>query len=612
MYRRGSPDLFESSDSPGTPKGSSNPTKRLKLSPLSEEAPTPALFSTALLEYPETPCVMSKVVIQAPPPPLSALSRSIFPSHSSSGSNPTAPSRQAPLSSEALFPSDEEEEEEEDSIEQECAVRVLPLSLASVLSCGSCSQEIEEGVLSMDLLQPIPGVPVEDGSSEEEVVVVVTPAEMVVQETVQCSAAITPFTAVRKLRTPFPSMNEDSAIAYYDSTPMQSRQGTNGSLHEYCFLPRREQVYDTWSPQRSYLMAQDYASGGSKSFCAVSRHHVKDLVLTASKSLRCFYSVVPPDVPVDVYVDVDYKIQEGMVCSRGFREVLLLCVLERLLEGLEQGYSVGVENLVVLDATTEKKVSYHIHCGLKGGRAFASSFALQKFLKAVFCVAESDAVRRCAYDSVDFAPYSRFCCFRLPFCVKKGRTNPLLFLRHTMPINEQLKSILYKYGPQYASDTRDVIDLCLITTGVRDVTPIGVLPGEVKVAKGTGETLLSHVIRGRQGRGEGEERCASAAAQHMAVVFRSLGGGYAKVCAADLRLKKKCGVYTVSQSVTTWCMQRQKAHTSATTYLRVSPHSIAVCCWSTHCPRPVLYNTSDIAYLTTSVIEELFGGSETQ
>ena len=463
-----------------------------------------------------------------------------------------------------------------------------------------------------------------------------------------------PSAARRPFGTPFPPLNYDALVAeertfVEETPPPQSLRITRPVLDRYRagFSLKRETALQAYGAENTYILARDAGEEGAKMFCALPRHLVKDLVLSDELATRCYYAVVPPDVPVDAYIDVDLKLaQLPELCggaipacaadARAFRYGLLEAVLRRLAAALARA-EVSPQTIVALEATTEKKVSFHVHCTLQGAHAFANTTELQCFLKAAYsrggaAAATADSagesedalLDRLACEAVDFAPYSRFCCFRLPFCAKMGRSNHLAVLRPEEVVTcPDLAALLAAHAPdRYVATLTDVLDLCLISKPackqVKHVAGFARLSGGSSVSStstGTagaaarpprraGLSASAHAPSGCLELPAGSETAVMA---DLLAVFRQLSPHYEGLCAGDLRVKRLTTTYKVSQGRTKWCNQVGRLHTSSTTHYTLSSTHISVQCWSPKCVRQAVQAAAEIPHLRTpGVLERLF------
>eukprot|EP01062_Namystynia_karyoxenos_P077356 TRINITY_DN7765_c0_g1_i2.p1 TRINITY_DN7765_c0_g1~~TRINITY_DN7765_c0_g1_i2.p1 ORF type:complete len:754 (+),score=178.86 TRINITY_DN7765_c0_g1_i2:74-2263(+) len=374
------------------------------------------------------------------------------------------------------------------------------------------------------------------------------------------------------------------------------------------FMLRRSNALQRWLgvDGRDFAIAQDCKAGdGAKMFCVIPRGHVHALLAHTPAERRCFYAVVPPDVPVDVYIDLDHRPAEGSPpgATQGLREPLLLLVLQRLSSALRNRYGVRVESAVVLDATTPAKVSFHVHARLDGRAAFASAQHLQSFLKALYASASwaspafglevpEGALHEAACASVDTVPYSRYACFRLPLCSKRGKNNTLLPLAPSGIADPELRALLRQLCPPRSAI--ELVDACLISR-VEAPARLRLLEFNGSADCGSLRPAPQQRRTARAAAGAGAPPLEAAAPDvpqsdpvHGAClrVFRAVAAPFAGLRAADVRVKHddRWG-FQVLQRGTTWCPQQQRAHRSATTSLSLRRDSVSMACWSSHCPR---------------------------
>eukprot|EP01061_Rhynchopus_euleeides_P000643 TRINITY_DN10457_c0_g1_i1.p1 TRINITY_DN10457_c0_g1~~TRINITY_DN10457_c0_g1_i1.p1 ORF type:complete len:653 (+),score=79.05 TRINITY_DN10457_c0_g1_i1:40-1959(+) len=608
-----SPDLFEDDalSSPGLESGVTPAAKRQRGMFVSPGV-TPCVLQMRRDTYPETPRLCLKPstpevdVLFSDFTPVSAADRPIFPD-SEESAQALSPRRES-VEPTQLFPSaDPTWRTQQGSLAVESTG---PEAMSADLLCSAresdslfpslewqptpeCTATGVSTMVSVDLLAPPPA------PSQGQLAAGRTPRSLALR------------TPVVSFRTPFPSLNVDVEVdAHEKATPLRPADRTMSV--DYWFASTREAAMLEWSEQRPYLMAQDFAENGTKGFCAVRRAHVNDIVLSSRVANRCFYSVVPPDVPVDIYLDIDYKRNPEESCAVD-KERLLLCVLDRLAVALRCEYNAEVQTLVVLEATTPKKISFHVHASMRGKRAFPSACALQRFLKCAYATtAGMSEEQRLAFDSVDIAPYGRFACFRLPCCAKKGKRNALVYVVPSDVGNPELRSLLLRWCPSFVIETADVIDLCLITTGQREVIPLEGLHRPPQSLDGG--VVLSRVIQGQRRR----HPAADADLPHMqqlrdifCEVFTWVHPKYCVLRPADLKIKSMGAHYIVSQTKTAYCVRKQATHTSAHTYLKVSRYSVLVCCWSSKCQQHgnFMHSTTDVPCMKPEAMQFLFDAS---
>ncbi|KAJ9471642.1 hypothetical protein DIPPA_13205 [Diplonema papillatum] len=240
-------------------------------------------------------------------------------------------------------------------------------------------------------------------------------------------------------------------------------------LHpQLVWYSKRADAETARSPYADCMLARDLGTRGSKQFSAVSRFVVASVLAAADAPARNYYAVIPPDSPVDLYLDVDHRLGGDETASEiaSARDELTHGVLDGLdaylkraaAAGLPQergGGAAGAEGLTVagfalLDATTDAKVSLHVHVKFRGF-AFDSAASLRGFVAEVFHSSGDESLRK-AVDASVYAPNS---CFRLPYCTKKGRDAPLLPLSLRGSADPRLRALAAEWNEVPAPEALD-------------------------------------------------------------------------------------------------------------------------------------------------------------
>eukprot|EP00755_Sulcionema_specki_P032179 Sspe_Gene.98195::Locus_71648_Transcript_1_1_Confidence_1.000_Length_2239::g.98195::m.98195 len=222
----------------------------------------------------------------------------------------------------------------------------------------------------------------------------------------------------------------------------------------------------------TYLLARDVPGKytGAKQFLCVPRHLVPLIISHTAPSERCLYAVVPPDDPVDLYMDVDYNIEPNAPAPTPD------AIAEAIVDRLQYTLPSPARHLVVLDSSHATKISLHIHVVMMEGQAFPSSSALKAFVKASFPPTLCEWFR-----CIDYAVYSSYACFRLPFCTKRGEG------RFFLPLHP------------HEGTNDDIVSRCLVTAvdhgkGVTGWTLPQPPPNHLKVRQ-MYSSSIAHVFR---------------------------------------------------------------------------------------------------------------------
>ena len=411
------------------------------------------------------------------------------------------------------------------------------------------------------------------------------------------------------IRTVFRTQDIEEVVEAENEYVNESER--EGILFTPLFDCRRDNAVQQLTGECNYLVAKDLGSDGAKSFAAAPRECIRDIVLKSSFENRNYYAVVPPNTPTDLYIDVDYKVPIGEAALfltnsfealRDFAEQLILNILKRIIKCLNTIHNTTLSDLVVLQSCTSAKISFHVHGCLSDGKAFVDSSSLQGFLRTTFysknCLvnehsqqlsdgSEISSLEQVAFSSVDLAPYSRFACFRLPLCTKKGKFSRLIHL--SKATNCELDMLLRKYAPVILSDGH-LVDYCLITKPEM-VTCMDYLVVHKVAFQGEASNRNSGVPRQRNVSclpNSNETVTSPAVLEICRMLFLFVSSKYSVLSCSDLTVRKSGYLYKIFQKKTTWCLQACKHHTHATTYLIVSDKAVAAHCWSSNCMRIVV------------------------
>eukprot|EP00760_Papus_ankaliazontas_P023054 PhM_4_TR19136/c0_g1_i1/m.15103 len=218
-------------------------------------------------------------------------------------------------------------------------------------------------------------------------------------------------------------------------------------------------AYDGTKDDRLVVAYDAHESSGRKAYNIVQRDALRSFVLAAPPISRCFYVLPDGALPCDIFLDVDVNTsQYPELIGKG--PEIVHTILAALDGAMSQLCQTVLGKIVVLDATREEKISYHIHARAASGACFSNVAALRRFVTWAKEKAPSDICPPAHLALIDFNSFNRYQPFRLPFCTKRGSATcvPLLFMDASA--HDALRAL---WGPRFVRDEAEAFDLCLCT-----------------------------------------------------------------------------------------------------------------------------------------------------
>lgn len=372
--------------------------------------------------------------------------------------------------------------------------------------------------------------------------------------------------------------------------------------------------------------------GAPKEFAVVPRRHLPSLIQSASPHFRNFYVVVPPDVPVDLYMDIDQSITQGCPAfSHGAEQQMAWAVLAAVQAGLmalPQKVSLG--ELLVLRASTKSKYSLHVHAKLKDGWMFRNTAHLKAFMQGLQArVGPADGRQAQAGDHpvqlVDLSVYSRYANMRLPFCTKyqragAGALEPLEVSNITHP---ELRRLCTSLAPSWLSSSSasflHVVEFATITREQQDVPPEHLLlrAPSMAVMQGDSVPAWSQAPRGlmpaqpsdqegyttgRKGM-EGQEgqfpphHAVSVQCRLLAQALEQQWSQNSVHMVPSVSAQKTGNFYQI-QLRSLWCPIKGDTHENSSGFLLIMPRLCKYRCWANRCRGKAKDYTAECGWAT--------------